>query len=220
MVVMPEPRKRRYASRLRQEHAEATRERIIAAATELMVSQGYANTTMANVAERAGVAVQTLYTSCPGGKPGLAKMVYDTALAGDLLRIPQGGRRGALAILEEPDISGKLALYAAMATSIHQRVRPVHHVLRAAAAASSVNQGLHAVVYDIEQERLTGSRGPAQHLQSLGALRAGLTAERAAEQIYALTSIEIFERLIDVCGWTVADYQDWLARLLVSALLE
>jgi hypothetical protein len=28
------------------------------------------------------------------------------------------------------------------------------------------------------------------------------------------------ERLIDVCGWTAADYQDWLARLLVSVLLE
>lgn len=51
-------------------------------------------------------------------------------------------------------------------------------------------------------------------------LRPGLAAEQAAEQIYALTSPEVFERLIDVCGWTVAGYQEWLARLLVAALLE
>lgn len=220
MVVMSEPKKRGYASRLRQENAEATRKRIIAAASELMVGQGYVNTTMAAVAERAGVAVQTLYTSCPGGKPGLAKMVYDTALAGDAQAIPQSDRPGVQAILEEPDVIRKLALYSAMATSIQQRVRSVHRVLHAAAAASALDHGLQAVVSDIERERLTGSRGPAMHLQSLGALRPGLTAERAAEQIYALTSFEVFERLVDVCGWSAGDYEDWLTRLLVSALLD
>ena len=216
---MSEPKKRSYASRLRRENAEATRKRIIAAAAELMVGQGYAATTMAAVAERAGVAVQTLYTSCPGGKPGLAKMVYDTALAGDTQAVPQSSRPGVQAILDEPDVARKLAHYSAMATSIQQRIRSVHRVLHAA-AASAQDHGLQAVLSDIERERLTGSRGPAMHLQSLGALRPGLTAERAAEQIYALTSFEVFERLIDVCGWSPDDYEEWLTRLLVSALLD
>lgn len=216
---MSEPRKRGYESPLRQENAQATRERIVAAATELMVGQGYSDTTMAEVAARAGVAVQTLYTSCPGGKPALAKRVYDTALAGDVQDIPQSSRPGVQAIIEEPDVPRKLAHYAAMASTIHQRVRPVLSVLRAAAAASSNDHGLQAVLSDIERERLAGSRGPALHLQSLGALRAGLSAGRAAEQIYALTTIEIFDRLLDVCGWTEADYEDWLSRMLVSALL-
>jgi AcrR family transcriptional regulator len=219
MVVMSEPKKRGYASRLRRENAEATRRRIIAAASELMVGQGYANTTMAAVAERAGVAVQTLYSSCPGGKPGLAKMVYDTALAGDAQAVPQSSRPGVQAILDEPDVVRKLARYSAMATSIQERVRSVHRVLHAA-AASAQDHGLEAVVSDIERERLVGSRGPAMHLQSLGALRPGLTAERAAEQIYALTSFEVFERLTDICGWSAGDYEDWLTRLLVSALLD
>jgi len=218
MVAMPEPKKRGYASRLRRENAEATRKRIIAAAAELMVGQGYANTTMAAVAERAGVAVPTLYTSCPGGKPGLAKMVYDTALAGDAQPVPQSSRPAVQAIVDEPDVSRKLARYSAMATSIQQRVRSVHRVLHAA-AASALDPGLQAVLSDIERERLLGSRGPAMHLQSLGALRPGLTAERAAEQIYALTSFEVFERLVDVCGWSTDDYQEWLTGLLVSTLL-
>ncbi|MEV4577770.1 hypothetical protein AB0K16_31450 [Nonomuraea jabiensis] len=37
---------------------------------------------MAEVAREAGVAVQTLYTSAPGGKPALAKLVHDITLAG------------------------------------------------------------------------------------------------------------------------------------------
>lgn len=216
---MSEPRKRGYASPLRQENAQATRARIVAAATELMVGQGYATTTMAEVAQRSGVAVQTLYTSCPGGKPALAKLVYDTALAGDVQDMPQSSRPGVQAIIQEPDVTRKLAHYAAMASAIHQRVRPVLSVLRAA-AASSADHGLQAVVADIERERLAGSRGPAMHLQALGALRAGLEADRAAEQIYALTSVEIFDRLIDICGWVAADYEDWLTRMLVAALLD
>jgi AcrR family transcriptional regulator len=216
---MSEPKKRGYASRLRRENAEATRKRIIAAAAELMVGQGYANTTMVAVAERAGVAVQTLYTSCPGGKPGLAKMVYDTALAGDTQAVPQSSRPGVQAILDEPDVVGKLARYSAMATSIQQRIRSVHRVLHAA-AASAHDHGLVALMSDIERERLVGSRGPAMHLQSIGALRPGLSAERAAQQIYALTSFEVFERLVTVCGWSAGEYEDWLTRLLVSTLLD
>jgi hypothetical protein len=77
MGTMSEGTRRRYSSPLRRENAEATRLRIVEAARELMLERGYAATTMADVAARAGVAVQTLYTSCPGGKAGLAKIVYD-----------------------------------------------------------------------------------------------------------------------------------------------
>ncbi len=219
MVSMQGRKKRGYSSPLRQENADATKQRIVAAATELMVGQGYSNTTMAEVAQRSGVAVPTLYISCPGGKPGLAKLVYDAALAGDVQPISQLNRPAVQAILEEPDVIGKLALYAVMASTIHQRVRPVFAVLRAAAIASAPDSGLPGVVSDIERERLAGTRGPVLHLESLGVLRPGLSSARAAEQIYALTSIEIFERLVDVCGWSAVEYEDWLTRMLTAVLL-
>ncbi|MFC5819110.1 TetR/AcrR family transcriptional regulator [Nonomuraea harbinensis] len=217
---MTEPRKRRsYSSSLRREHAQATRLRIATAARELMVGKGYADTTMAQVARDAGVAVQTLYTSCPGGKPALAKLVYDITLAGDALAVPQSDRPGVRAIIEEPDPARKLARYAAMATSILRRVTPVHRVLRAAAAAAPSDTGLRDVLAGIERERLTGSRGPAEHLHALGALRPDLDPGRAAAQIYVLTSTENFEKLTEVCGWSEAEYEDWLATVLAAALL-
>ncbi|MEV0597524.1 TetR/AcrR family transcriptional regulator [Nonomuraea cavernae] len=209
--------KRRYVSDVRRENAEATRLRIAEAARVLMLERGYAATTMAEVAKAAGVVVQTLYTALPGGKPGLAKLVWDVTLAGDAKAIPQSGRPQVQAIIAEPDPERKLAVFARMALAIYDRVAPVHRVLRAAAAADA---GLADLLADTEHQRLKGSRGPAEHLAAVGALRADLSVERAADHIYALTSIELLERLVEVCGWNVRDCEDWLARTLSQTLLE
>ncbi|MFJ4989371.1 TetR family transcriptional regulator [Streptomyces sp. NPDC088732] len=209
--------KRRYNSELRREHAEATRLRIAEAARALMIERGFADTTMSGVAAAAGVAVQTLYATCPGGKPALVKLVYDVTLAGDGRQVPQSERPAVRAIVEEPDPARKLAMYAAMAVAILGRIGPVHRVLRAAAAAGGAGAG--DLLADTERQRRTGSHQLTGHLAEVGALRPGLTADRAADEAYALTSIEVYERLVDVCEWSVEEYQDWLARTLAGALL-
>lgn len=217
MVAMSEQARRRYHSDLRRDNAEATRQRIADAARALMLERGYAATTMVDVAQAAGVAVQTLYSSCPGGKAGLAKLVFDVTLAGDGQLIPQRARPQVQAITAEPDPVRKLLLFAEMAVGIYERVGPVHRVLRSAAAAGG---GLTDLMASTEQQRLTGSRGPAEHLAETGFLRTGLSVDQAAHQIYVLTSIELFERLTDMCGWSLAECRDWLARTLADALLE
>ena len=214
---MTEPRRRPYHSQLRHDNAEATRVRIAAAARTLMLARGYAGVSMADVASEAGVAVQTLYGACPGGKPALAKLVWDTTLAGDARPLPLRERPAVQAIIAEPDPVRKLALFAAMATAICHRTARVHQVLRAAAALAD-NEAAD-VLAATERERLTGSFGPVEDLASVDALRAGLSIERAAHQVYALTSVEVYERLTQICGWEPAEYQDWLARQLRGALL-
>jgi AcrR family transcriptional regulator len=212
--------KRRYVSDLRQANAEATRLRIAEAARALMLERGYAATTMTEVAQSAGVAVQTLYSSCPGGKPALAKLVYDVTLAGDAQPIAQRARPEVQAIILEPGPVRKLGLYAEMATGILQRIQPVHAVLRAAAAATPGDTGLHELLDGIERQRRAGGLGLAAHLAALGFLRDGLSAELAADEIYALTSTELFERLTGTCRWSVPGYQEWLVRTLAATLLR
>lgn len=209
--------KRRYSSPLRRESAEATRLRVVEAGRAVMLERGYAATTMAEVAARAGVAVQTLYASCPGGKPALARTVYDTTLAGDAQPIPQSARPEVQEIIDEPDPVRKLERYAAMAASINGRVGAVDRILRAAAAADTDAAEL---VARAEQRRLTGSRGPAEHLAALGLLRPDLTTKRAAAQIYVLTGPGIFEQFTVTCGWSTQEYRQWLAQVLVAALLQ
>jgi AcrR family transcriptional regulator len=68
---------RAYDGRLRQEHARATQHRIVEAARALFVEQGYGATTIAAVAERAGVSVPTVYKSF-ATKGTLAERAYPT----------------------------------------------------------------------------------------------------------------------------------------------
>jgi AcrR family transcriptional regulator len=70
---MPEAVKpRRYQSPLRREQAAATRARIVRAAAELFAAQGYSQTSIEQIAARAGVARPTVYTAFTG-KPALLK---------------------------------------------------------------------------------------------------------------------------------------------------
>ena len=77
-VVNP---RRRYHSPLRVEQAEQTRRRILSAARQLFVERGFTATTVAAVAQAAGVSPDTIYVSL-GGKRGLLEGVLEMAISG------------------------------------------------------------------------------------------------------------------------------------------
>ena len=74
--------KRPYRSARRREQAGETRQRIIRAAHDLFVNQGYGRTTMADVANAAGVAVETVYAAFRN-KPTLLRQVWYATFRGD-----------------------------------------------------------------------------------------------------------------------------------------
>ncbi|MDP3894340.1 TetR/AcrR family transcriptional regulator, partial [Nocardioides sp.] len=63
------------------------RARVVRSATELFIRQGYVATTLSEIAQAAGVAVQTIY-SAHGSKVGLIAAAHDVALAGDDEPVP------------------------------------------------------------------------------------------------------------------------------------
>ena len=71
----------------RQKRARQTRRSILAAAHELFVRQGYARTTIQQIADQADVAWQTVYAVF-GGKPAILSAVFDVAVAGDDEPVP------------------------------------------------------------------------------------------------------------------------------------
>src|SRR3981081_3235314 len=81
MSPVQPPVKRRYDASKRREAAARTRTAILDAAVELFPGQGYAATPMAAIAERAGVALDTVYASV-GRKPQLARLLIETAISG------------------------------------------------------------------------------------------------------------------------------------------
>src|SRR5260370_10455257 len=66
----------------RTERARETRSRMLEAARELFVEHGYGATALQDVADRAGVAVQTIYFTF-GNKRSLLKELVDVTIAGD-----------------------------------------------------------------------------------------------------------------------------------------
>ena len=70
------------SSTLRQAQTALTEQRIVAAATELFLADGYVATTLEAVARRSRVAPRTVYVRF-GSKAALFKRVVDVAIVGD-----------------------------------------------------------------------------------------------------------------------------------------
>ncbi|HJU03484.1 MAG TPA: helix-turn-helix domain-containing protein, partial [Actinomycetes bacterium] len=105
------PARRAYTSSLRDQQARLTRRRVLDAALELFLADGYLGTTIEAVARRAGVSPQTVYNAV-GGKPALLRAVYDVTLAGDDAPVPIAERPAFQALLAETDGRRCLARYA------------------------------------------------------------------------------------------------------------
>src|SRR6185503_15617068 len=87
MAADPARQRRRYHSPRRAEQAVATRRAVLEAARELFIADGYAATTVAGVARRARVAVDTVYATV-GRKPELLREVLETAISGTDQAVP------------------------------------------------------------------------------------------------------------------------------------
>src|SRR6478672_7913901 len=94
--------KRTYNSPRRQEQAAATRRQILDAARRLFVRQGYAATTMAQIAAEAGVALKTVYLAFDT-KSGLLQKLWNVTLRGDDGDVPVAEQAWYRETLDEPD---------------------------------------------------------------------------------------------------------------------
>jgi AcrR family transcriptional regulator len=210
---MTEPVKRRaYNSEIRREQAARTRALIIEAAAELFVAEGYAATTIRAIAERAGVAPDTVYASF-GNKVRVLTAVIDARLA------PTGqqnvmDRPEALAVRDEPDQRAQLHRFAHDIAAISTHVRPIYEVLRTASASEPEVRDVFA---EMEQHRLVNMRRVTSWLSQRGDL--SVDEDRATEIIWVLASPDVARMLCDVQGWSEQDYAHWLDMTLAATLL-
>ena len=99
---------------LRQAQVAHTEERILAAATELFLAEGYAATTLAAVASRARVAARTVYVRF-GTKAALFKRVIDVAIVGDTEPVNVLGRAWTRSAFSAPTAAARITAFAAAA---------------------------------------------------------------------------------------------------------
>ncbi len=209
--------RRRYESRVRREHAEQTRQDILAAAGQLFRHHGYAGTAMAAIAAEAGVVVETIYRNF-GSKRALFRAVMEAVLAGGTARagVPVEQRPAIRAVIEEPDPRRQIALYAATQPGIHRRSGPL---LRALAGGIATDPELRAVWDEMEAWRLEGQGRFVAMLAGNGALRPGFSVEEASDIVWTLCSLAVHDLLVVERRWTSERYLEWLTGALTLALL-
>jgi AcrR family transcriptional regulator len=206
---------RRYDSPRRRAQAEATRAEILAAAQRLLERDGYAATTMASVAAEAGVALKTVYLAF-ATKSGMLRALWNVLLRGDAEDVPMGERPWFRDLLAEPDPGARLDRLARQSCAVKDRAGPLMVVIRDAAAADADV----AALWDRIETQFREMLGPlAGTFADEGALRPGLDAARAADLLWALNHPDLWRLLVRVRGWSLGEYEDWLAGAFRRELL-
>src|SRR3954464_8554953 len=125
--------KRTYESQQRRAQSEATRQRILEMARDLVVERGYRGTTIAELARRSDVHVDTIY-ELVGRKPLILRELVERAISGTDRPLAPIERDYVQQITAEPDAGRKLDLYAAAMRRILARLAPLFLALRDASA--------------------------------------------------------------------------------------
>jgi AcrR family transcriptional regulator len=200
----------------RAEQARATRRRIIAVAAERFIEHGYGATRIEQVAEQAGVAVQTVYFHF-GNKRSILKAALDVAAVGDDQPVPLLDRPWLTRIQEETDPRRVIDLWLANDRSILERVTPLMRVVR---GATETDPELAAQWDTNQQQTLTAYAVLAQLLTEREALKPGMDVEQARDIAFVIGNAETYLQFRDVCGWTVDQWQERIAAILSAALLR
>jgi AcrR family transcriptional regulator len=192
---------------LRQAQIAQTEQRIVAAATELFLADGYVATTLEAVAKRAQVGARTVYLRF-GTKAALFKRVVDVAIVGDSEPVDVLGRDWMQAAMTAPTAAERIAASAAAGRQIMERTGALFAVAQQAAAvepliAEQWQQGreqtryAHAVFWT--------------RMADDGLLDTRLDLDWLIDTTTIMSAAETYLLITRLTGWNLDTYQDWLA---------
>ncbi|HEY8654611.1 MAG TPA: helix-turn-helix domain-containing protein [Dermatophilaceae bacterium] len=207
--------KRAYHSPRRGEQAAATRHLVLNAARDLFVSEGYSATTVAEIAERARVSVDTVYATV-GRKPALLRELVETAISGTEKAVPAEQRDYVVRVRSATSARDKITIYAHAITGIQERLAPVFLALRDAA---TTDQECAAMWAEIAKRRVTNMGTFAADLRATGELRTDLSDQQVADIIWSMNAAEYWVLLVRERAWTPAQFAAWLTDAWTRLLL-
>ena len=193
---------RRYEQRLRAQSADETRRRVLDAVYEQLREAPAQPVSVDRIARSAGVARSTVYVIF-GSRAGL----FD-AFAADLLE--RGGFRRVIDAVADPD--PRATLRDGITGGVHTFAAH-RDVFRALVSMAELDpDAVGGAMQRSEQRRAEGMMQLARRLARRGLLREGLTAKRAADRLWVLTSFDAFDLLYSGRGLSA----DEVARVLVD----
>ncbi len=195
------------------EKARQTRRRIVDAARELFVEQGYGATTLQAVAARGQVAVQTIYFTF-GNKRSLLKEVVDSTIAGDDEPVATMDRPWFREAARAPTARAQLREHVRGTRQIIGRIAPVMEVFRTAAA---IDPDI-ADMWEDPDPRFTVQSAAAKALVAKPDARPGLSARQAADVLYGQLSPELYLVFVRQRAWSPRKWERWAYEALCAQL--
>lgn len=205
------PVKRSYHAPVREQQAAQTRERIAEAAVAEFSEHGWAGTTVAAIAARAGVTPQAVYQAV-GAKPALLVRAVETAVAGSADEVMLADRPSFAAVYE-PGLSPtqRIRAYAAATADAYRRAATLFLVLQDAARSDASAAEMAAAGADRrleENRRLAGLLLPDADEPSIAAL---------TDAIWVLAGPAVYADLVHRRQWTAERYRTFLEAMLDAA---
>jgi AcrR family transcriptional regulator len=207
-------KRRSYDSSRRQAQAAETRSSVVRAARDLFLEQGYGHTTMADIAARAGVSVETIYAAF-GNKATLLHRAWDITVGGDEEDIVFHERPEVVEIRNEPNLAKRLMLHAAFSTRTAERIGPFQLMVQSAAGADAAAA---AMLDEMGRQRLAGMTVMARDAAATGQL--AVSEHECRDLIWSMTDGVLWHRLVVERGWSSERFADWLGRAWVHLLVQ
>ncbi|HEV7897946.1 MAG TPA: helix-turn-helix domain-containing protein [Planosporangium sp.] len=199
----------------RAEKAGQTRQRIVAAARELFIERGYGATTLQDIANRAGVAVQTIYFTF-GNKRTLLKELTDVSIGGDDEPLATMDRPWFREALAAGTADAQLRALVRGARDVLGRVAPIMDMLRTAAAIDPEIVELWPQGADPRYVVYTTA---AKTLVTKPDAGGEVSAEHAADVLFGLLGPELYLLFVRDRDWTPEQWEQWAYSTLRSQLL-
>jgi AcrR family transcriptional regulator len=181
------------------------------AAYELFCSDGYRATTMEAIAERAGVAVQTLYFTFHT-KDELFQEVHERTVLGDE-NLPPPVQPWYLAAVAADDVRDAVRHICRGVLSISRRVAPMIPAFHAVAGdpAGEVWERSQRLRHDGMVDLVTA-------LATKKPLRKNVTKVHAADVLYLLLGPDLYRTMVLQRGWTERQLANWTERVVLNDL--
>ena len=164
---------------------------------------------MKDVAARAEVSVQTVYDSV-GSKAELVRQLNDHIDA------EAGIDQIAMTI---PTIDDPYALAAIPVRITRALIEHCADIMRAARTAASTDPTLAAIANEGHRRHVEGARKLAARIDSLSALRPGVSAQQAGATIAAITDGSFALILLDEYQWSPAKIEAWMTQTIEQVVL-
>ena len=202
--------KRKYSSVHREALAEKTRDQILDGARRLFCEQGFGPTTIAQIAREAGVAGPTVYGAY-GSKRAILLRLLD--------RLEQSADASSLAqILADRTGDERRQLEAFISFCVRFFTEGAD-LMQIVERSGMGEPDIAEFTREGKKRALDSCRQLLAGWKRRGVLRKGLTEEKAADILWAISNTEMYALLVRGRNWRVDEYRSWLSRCAARELL-